>query len=69
MRHADIAGCEVVESYLAKFGSGRVRCPGVAPCDVSLIILRDSGGDADLDANVLGVSGMGRDFFRKRTLA
>ena len=69
MQHERVAGCEVVVSHLAKFGNGRVRCLGVAPCDLFLIISRDFGGNADLDANVLGVSGMGRASDRKRTLA
>ena len=56
--HADVAGCEVVESHPAKFGSGRVRCSGVAPCDLFLNILRNFGDNADLDTNVLEVSGM-----------
>ena len=43
-------------SHLAKFGNCRVRCSDVAPCDVFLIILRESGGNAKVDANVLGVS-------------
>ena len=55
-----VAGCEVVESHLAMFGSGRVRHRGVAPCDLFLIILRDFGGKGEVDANVLGVSGMGQ---------
>ena len=46
-------------SHLAKSGDCRVRCSGVAPCNLFLIILRKSGGNAKVDANVLGVSGMG----------
>ena len=60
MRHERVAGCEVVVLHLAKFSCCRVRCSGVAPCDLFLIILRDFDGNADLDANVLGVSGMDR---------
>ena len=60
MQHERVAGCEVAVSHLAKFGDSKVRCPGVAPCDLFLIILYDFGGNADLDANVLGLSGMGR---------
>ena len=56
MRHEAVARCEVAVSHLAKFGNCRVRCPGVAPCDISLIILRKSGGNAKVTANVLGVS-------------
>ncbi len=59
MRCERVAGCEVAVSHLAKFGDCKVRCPGVAPCDLFLIILRDFGGSADLDANILGVSGKG----------
>ena len=55
MQHEGVAGCEVVESHLAKFGNGRVRCSGVAPCDLFLIILGKSGGNAKVDANILGV--------------
>ena len=66
MRCERVAGCEVVMSYLAKFGDCKVRCPGVAPCDLFLIILRDFGGNADLDANILGVSGKGRAAVKKK---
>ena len=65
----DIAGCEVVVSYLAKFDNGRVQCPGAAPCGLFLIILRDFGGNVDLDANVSGVFGMDLVSFTQRTLA
>ena len=61
-----VAGCEVAVSHLAKFGDCKVRCPGVAPCDLFLIILRDFGGNADLDANILGVSGKGRASVKKK---
>ena len=46
--------------HLAKFDDCRVQCSGVAHCDVFLIILRKTGGNAKVDANVLGVSSMGR---------
>ena len=52
MRHERVAGCEVVVSHLAECGSGRVRCPGVAPCGFFQIILRESGGNAKVDANI-----------------
>ena len=51
VRHERVARCEVGVSHLAKFGCRRVRCSGVAPCDLFLIILRDSGGNAKVDAN------------------
>ena len=51
-----VARCEVVVLHPAKFGNGRVRYSGVAPCDLFLIILRKSGGNAKVDANVLEVS-------------
>ena len=60
MRHAEVARCGVETSQGAKFGNRRVQCLGVAPCDLFLIILRKSGGRGEVDANVLGVSGMGR---------
>ena len=66
MRCERVAGCEVAVSHLAKFGDCKVRCPGVAPCDLFLIILRDFGGNADLDANILGVSGKGRASVKKK---
>ena len=59
----DIARCEVGESLLVEFTDDRVRCPDVTPCDLFWVILRDFGGSADFGANVLEVSGMGRDFF------
>ena len=66
MRCERVAGCEVAVSHLAKFGDCKVRCPGIAPCDLFLIILRDFGGNADLDANILGVSGKGRASVKKK---
>ena len=57
MRHERVAGCEVDELHPAKFGDCRVRCLGVAPCDLFLIILRKSGGNAKVDANVLELYG------------
>ena len=51
VRHEEVTGCEVVELHLAKFDDCRVRCSGVAPCDIFLIILRKSGGNAKVDAN------------------
>ena len=66
MRCERVAGCEVAVSHLAKFGECKVRCPGIAPCDLFLIILRDFGGNADLDANILGVSGKGRASVKKK---
>ena len=56
VRCARVAGCEVVVLHPAKFGNGRVRYSGVAPCDLFLIILSKSGGNAKVDANVLEVS-------------
>ena len=56
MRCARVAGCEVVVLHPAKFGNGRVRYSGVTPCDLFLIILSKSGGNAKVTANVLGVS-------------
>jgi len=32
--------------------SGKVRCPGVAPCDLFLFILNEIGGNAKVNANV-----------------
>ena len=55
MQHKDIARCEVVVSHLAECGSVRVRCPDVAPCGFSQIILRESGGNAKVDANITHV--------------
>ena len=34
------------------FGNGRVRCPGVAPCDLFLIILGKAEPEGKVDANV-----------------
>ena len=47
-----VAGCEVAVSHLAKFGDCKVRCPGVAPCDLFLIILSEIGGNAKVNTNV-----------------
>ena len=69
MRHERVAGCEVDELHPAKFGDCRVRCLGVAPCDLFLIIFGETELDGEVDANVLGVSGMGRASVKKRTLA
>ena len=52
VRSYRVAPCEVRLSQGAKFGCRRVRCSGVAPCDLFLIILRDSGGNAKVDANI-----------------
>ena len=57
MRCERVAGCEVAESHLAKFGCRRVRLSGVAPCDLFLIILRDSSTDAKVDANITRARG------------
>ena len=59
VRSASFAGCEVDVSHLAKFSNRRVQSSGVAPCDLFLIILRESGGKGKVDANVLEVSGTG----------
>ena len=62
VQHEEVAGCEVDELHPAKFGSVRVRCSGVAPCDLFLIILHKSGDNAEVDANVLRVSELYWDF-------
>ena len=59
VRHEEVARCEVVVSHLAKFGNRKVQSSGVAPCDFLLIILRKFGGKGEVNANVLGVFGMG----------
>ena len=56
MQHERVARCEVVVSHLAKFGDCRVRRPGVAPCDIFLIILGETEPGGKVDANVLEVS-------------
>ncbi len=52
VQHERVAGCEVVVLHLAKFGNCRVRCSRVAPCDISLVILRKTGGTVKVDANI-----------------
>ena len=64
-----VAGCERRKWQGAIARCCKVRCSGVAPCDLFLIILGETEPDGDLDANVLGVSGMGRASVRKRALA
>ena len=58
VQHERVAGCEVFVSHLAKFGNGRVRCPGVAPCDLFLIIFGETEPDGKVNANIR-VQGMG----------
>ena len=48
------------ESQGATGESGKVRCSGVAPCDLFVIILGETEPDGEVDANILGVSGMDR---------
>lgn len=52
MQHERVAGCEVVVLHLAKFGNCRVRCSRVALCDISLVILRKTGGSVKVGANI-----------------
>jgi len=52
VRHERVAGCEVAVLHLAKFGNGRVRCPGVAPCNLFLIIFGETEHEGEVDGNI-----------------